>query len=168
MSTREKLTETIIANLKTEVEGFLDWLTPDDESLDGLEERAREFAKVCGGIVFKAGLDSMLEAQEFGYVGSTAEGPGGVAFFERYAPRWISTHLGRFRIKRAYYWDAESRTGRLPLDERWELDEREPSPSLRRSIGMLGAEVPFARARRLRLQRNLRSLGYRRNQRSAP
>ena len=166
MSTQEKLVEMIIANLKREVEGFVQWLQPDGESLDGLEEHARAFAQACGSIAFQAALDAMLEAQNFGYVGSEVKTSGGVARFERYAERWVTTHLGRFRFKRAYYWDAESSSGRIPLDEKWDLDEREPSPSLRRSIGMLAAESPFARDRRIMRQVGLVDLPEKRFQES--
>ena len=168
MSTQEKIVEVIIAELGREVEGFVRELSVSDDKLDDLEERCRAFAKTCGALAFQVVLDAALAAQNYGKEGSWVESPGGGrAYFERYDTRWVITHLGRFKIKRAYYWDAQSGMGRIPLDEKWDLDERAPSPSLRRSIGMLGAEVPFARARKLMRQVGLVDLPEKRYQESS-
>ena len=167
MSTQEEIVELILAEVGREVEGFVNELSIADDSLDDLEERTRAFAKACGASAFEVAVNAMLAAQDLGKEGSWVETPGGRAYFERYDSRWVITHLGRFRIKRAYYWDADSGSGRIPLDEKWDLDERAPSPSLRRSIGVLAAEAPFARDRRIMRQVGLVDLPEKRFQESS-
>ena len=161
------LAEKIMAQLRKEVELLVQKANPSEDTLERTEERSRLFAKRCGGIAFLSMIEASLQAQKYGHVGDRVEGEGGTtAYFERYESRWVRTHLGRFRIKRAYYWDPRHMCGVLPLDERWNLDEREPSPSLRRSIGMLSAEMPFVRGRRLMLQTALVDLPEKRLQES--
>lgn len=168
MSTREEIVELILAEVGQEVERFVGELSVADDKLDDLEERCRALAKVCGASAFKVAVTAMLAAQDLGKEGSwVATAGGGRAYFERYEPRWVITHLGRFRIRRAYYWDADSGRGRIPLDEKWDLDERAPSPSLRRSIGVLAAEAPFARDRRIMRQVGLVDLPEKRFQESS-
>lgn len=163
-----ELVETIMDGLRDEVESFVSSMPLEAEGFDAIEEASRQFARACGAVGFKAVLNRVLEAERFGYVGesvSTAE--GGLALFERYEARWVNTHLGRFRLRRAYYWDAGNGTGRIPLDDKWGLDEREPSPSLRRSIGMVGASSPFSQGRKLMKQLALLDLPEKRLQESS-
>ena len=169
MTSTEALTDIIMIELRREVETLVDSLALDQDTLDVAEGKAREFAKACGAIAFNAHIQASLEAQDYGYVGPAVELPDdkGEAYFERYESRWVATHLGRFRIKRAYYWNPAQGVGAIPLDDTWDLDEREPSPSLRRSIGMLGAEMPFRRGHRLLLQTALIDLPEKRLQESS-
>ena len=166
--TNTMLVDSIMTRLRDEVEALFESVSFESDLLDTMEERGRQFALRCGAVAFEAMLDRSLEEQRFGYVGesvpSVAEGR---AIFERYETRWVLTHLGRFRVRRAYYWDAHNGTGRIPLDEKWELDEREPSPSLRRSIGMVGASGPFAHGRKLMRQLALLDLPEKRLQESS-
>ena len=112
-------------------------------------------------------MDACLEAQNHGHAGDRIEMANGeTAHFERYETRYVLTHLGRIRVRRAYYWSSKSGTGEIPLDKLWDLDEREPSPSLRRSIGMLSAEIPFVRGRKLMMQTALVELPEKRIQES--
>ncbi len=167
MTNNHLLIESIMTKLRTEVEQYVTGMCVDEDVLGKAEERSRQFAQTCGGIVFDAHIQSCLAAQNYGFVGdSVSTGNGGTAKFERYEERWVLTHLGRYRIKRAYYWDPANRSGVIPLDERWNLDSREPSPSLRKSIGMLTAEVPFLRGRRLMKQVALLDLPEKRMQES--
>ncbi len=169
MTSTEALTDIIMSELQREVETLLSDIELEQDSLDQIEGKARAFAKTCGAIAFKAHIQASLEAQAYGYVGSSVElaDDKGRAYFERYESRWVSTHLGRFRLRRAYYWNPSRGEGAIPLDEKWDLDEREPSPSLRRSIGMLGAEMPFRRGHRLMLQTALLDLPDKRLQESS-
>ena len=167
MTNNHLLIESIMTKLRTEVEQYVSGISAGEDVLDKAEERSRQFAQACGGIVFDAHIQACLAAQNYGFVGDSVSTPdGGKANFERYEERWVLTHLGRYRIKRAYYWDPADSSGVLPLDERWDLDAREPSPSLRRSIGMLTAEVPFLRGRRLMKQVALLDLPEKRMQES--
>ena len=165
--TNQKLIDSIMSELGREVETFVKDMQPDTNMLDDAEGAARSFAKRCGGILFQAHVKSCLEAQDYGHVGDSVDLPDGTrAHFERYEKRWVLTHLGRFRFKRAYYWDQTGQASAIPLDEKWDLDAREPSPSLRRSIGMVAAEIPFARARKLMRQTALVDLPEKRLQES--
>ena len=169
MISNKALTEIIMAELRQEVEALVQGVDLEEDSLDQVEAKAREFAKKCGAVALEAHLQASLKAQNYGYVGASVElaDGQGEAYFERYESRWVATHLGRFRIKRAYYWNSFVGKGVIPLDEKWDLDEREPSPSLRRSIGMLGAEMPFRRGHRLMLQTALVDLPEKRLQESS-
>ena len=167
MTNKEMLTDKIMTGLRQEVERFLATLDPSVETLDEAEAKSRSFAMACGAVAQRARVACLLEAQRYGAVGPhVATAAGGIAFFERYEERWVLTHLGRLRIRRAYYWDPDNKEGILPLDERWSLDEREPSPALRRSIGMVSAEIPFVRGRRLVKQLSLSDLPEKRFQES--
>lgn len=169
MTSTEALTDVIMAELKREVERLVQDSDFEQDTLEQIEDKARSFAKTCGAVAFKARIQASLEAQDYGYVGASVELPNdkGLAHFERYESRWVATHLGRFRIRRAYYWNPSQGEGAIPLDEKWDLDEREPSPPLRRSIGMLGAEMPFRRGHRLMLQTALIDLPEKRLQESS-
>jgi hypothetical protein len=159
MTNANSLTDRIMAGLRQEVECFVANLNPSVETLDEAETKSRSFAMACGAVAQQARVACLLEAQRYGAVGPhVATAAGGTAFFERYEERWVLTHLGRLRIRRAYYWDPNNKQGVIPLDERWALDDREPSPALRRSIGMVSAEVPFVRGRRLVEQLSLVNL----------
>jgi hypothetical protein len=165
MTNENSLIDKIMAGLRSEVERFVAGFNPAEETLDQAETASRNFATACGAVAQTARVTCMLEAQC--YVGPQIATPsGGVAFFERYEQRWVLTHLGRLRIRRAYYWDPHKNEGFIPLDERWDLDEREPSPALRRSIGMVSAEIPFMRGRRLVQQLSLVELAEKRLQES--
>ncbi len=167
MTNNKLLTKSIMSEIQREVEKYVDGVSVDKDVLDDAEEMARRFAKTCGGIAFGAHIQACLKAQNNGYVGDKVELPGGgTAFFERYEGRWVLTHLGRFRIRRAYYWDPKNKSGAIPLDEKWDLDQREPSPALRKSVGMLSAEMPFARGQRLMKQTALVDLPEKRIQES--
>ena len=169
MTSNEALINTIMAELHGEVEKLVQEVDLEQECLDQIEGRSRAFAKACGAAACRALIQTCLKAQQHGYVGPSVDlgDDKGIAYFERYESRWVATHLGRFRIKRAYYWSPEQGEGKIPLDEKWDLDEREPSPSLRRSIGMLGAEMPFRRGQRLLLQTALVDLPDKRLQESS-
>jgi hypothetical protein len=165
--TNTMLVDSIMARLRGEVETLVEAGNFCTDTIDDIEGRGRRFALNCGAVAFEALLDRTVAAQHHGYEGeSVSDGAGGRAIFERYEQRWVLTHLGRFRIRRAYYWDANNGTGRIPLDERWDLDEREPSPPLRRSIGMLAASGPFAHGQRLMKQLSLLDLPVKRLQES--
>ncbi|MCP4600301.1 MAG: ISKra4 family transposase [Proteobacteria bacterium] len=167
MTNNQLLIKSIMSEIGGEVEKFVGSVSVENDVLDDAEGMARQFAKNCGGVFFNAHIQACLKAQNNGYVGDKVETTGGgTAYFERYEKRWVLTHLGRFRISRAYYWDPKGKTGAIPLDEKWELDEREPSPALRKSIGMLSAEIPFARGRRLMKQTALVDLPEKRMQES--
>lgn len=169
MTSTEALTDIIMIELRREVETLVSNIVLDQDTLDVAEGKAREFAKACGAIAFSAHVQACLKAQNYGHVGASVELPDdkGRAYFERYESRWVATHVGRFRIRRAYYWNPKQGDGAIPLDEKWDLNEREPSPSLRRSIGMLGAEMPFLRGHRLLLQTALIDLPEKRLQESS-
>jgi hypothetical protein len=148
--TNSELVELIMASLRQDVEGLVECCDFGADGLDALEEKSRQFAVRTGGMVLQSVLDRALEAQRYGYVAERVPTTGGGwACFERYEDRWVRTHLGRLRMRRAYYWDATNGTGCIPLDDRWDLDDREPSPSLRRSIGMVSAHGPFVQGSRL-------------------
>jgi hypothetical protein len=167
MTNNHLLIETIVTKVRAEVEQYVATMHVDEDVLATAEERSRQFAQTCGGIIFDAHIQACLAAQSYGFVGdSISTANGGTANFERYEERWVLTHVGRYRIKRAYYWDPTNCSGVIPLDERWDLDSREPSPSLRKSIGMLTAEVPFLRGRRLMKQVALLDLPEKRMQES--
>jgi len=167
MTNTEMLIESIVSKIRQEVEHYIDGMDIHADILDKAEETARQFAQVCGGVIFSEHIQACLAAQQYGFEGDTTlSSSGGVANFERYEERWVRTHIGRFRIKRAYYWDPANRSGVIPLDDKWDLDRREPSPALRKSIGMLSAEVPFLRGRRLMKQVALVDLPEKRMQES--
>lgn len=167
MTNKELLTKSIMSQITEEVERYVEGVCEDADSLDVAETKARDFAKKCGGVIFETHIQACLRAQKRGYVGDRLELPGGgIAYFERYEKRWVQTHLGRFRISRAYYWDPKTKSGGIPLDKKWDLDEREPSPALRKSIGMLSAEMPFVRGRKLMKQTALLDLPEKRLQES--
>jgi len=167
MTNTEMLIESIVSKIRQEVEHYVYGMDIHADVLDRAEETARRFAQVCGGIIFSEHIQACLAAQQYGFEGDTTlSQSGGVANFERYEERWVRTHVGRFRIKRAYYWDPANSSGVIPLDDKWDLDRREPSPALRKSIGMLSAEVPFLRGRRLMKQVALVDLPEKRMQES--
>jgi len=167
MTNTEMLIESTVSKIRQEVEHYIDGMDIHADILDKAEETARQFAQVCGGVIFSEHIQACLAAQQYGFEGDTTlSSSGGVANFERYEERWVRTHIGRFRIKRAYYWDPANRSGVIPLDDKWDLDRREPSPALRKSIGMLSAEVPFLRGRRLMKQVALVDLPEKRMQES--
>ncbi|HIE54167.1 MAG TPA: ISKra4 family transposase [Chromatiaceae bacterium] len=166
--TNTMLVDSIMDRLRGEVETLVANADLETDVLDEIEEKGRQFALKCGAAAFEAILERTLEKQGYGYQGESVPSVGeGRARFERYETRWVLTHLGRFRVRRAYYWDASNGTGRIPLDEKWDLDEREPSPSLRRSIGMVGAASPFAHGHRLIKQLALVDLPVKRLQESS-
>ena len=114
--TNQKLIDSIMSELGREVETFVKDMQPDTDMLDDAEGAARSFAKRCGGILFQAHVKSCLEAQDYGHVGDSVDLPDGTrAHFERYEKRWVLTHLGRFRFKRAYYWDQTGQASAIPL-----------------------------------------------------
>lgn len=168
MAKDKSLTDTIMEGIRQEVEDLVNRMEPGLDTLDKTEEKCRQFTKSCGRVAFELVIERCLKAHHRGYVGRQVELPtGNPAYFERYERRWVLTHLGRFPIERAYYWSPQDKQGRIPLDEAWDLDDREPSPSLRRSIGMVGAEIPFARGSRLMFQVGLVSLPEKRIQESS-
>ena len=130
MTNENSLIDKIMNGIRHEVEDFVKQHNPNNDILSDVEERSKQLAKACGGVAFEATINNCLKAQNYGHIGNQVETTdGGVAYFERYEKRWVLTHLGRFRINRAYYWDAKNKTGAIPLDVSWDLDQREPSPS---------------------------------------
>lgn len=146
---QQTLIAQIMTALRQEVECLWQDVAPDQATLEQTEQRCRRFAQRAGAIALQSVVAASLKSQQFGYVGPEVQSGPGTAYFERYETRTVLTHLGRIEVRRAYYWNAQAQQGVIPLDVRWQLDSRAPSPTLRRSLAMLGAEVPFARGAKL-------------------
>ena len=74
---------------------------------------------------------------------------GGRARYEGRREGVLSSVLGTVHYKRAYYLCAGCRHGFYPLDQRLGLRPGERSALLESLLGMMGAELPFARATEL-------------------
>ena len=59
--------------------------------------------------------------------------------------RPMTSLLGTFRFKRAYYWCAACSESSAPLDEALSIPHTDFSPAVRNGVSLLGAEVAFGR-----------------------
>lgn len=59
--------------------------------------------------------------------------------------RSVTSLLGKFRFKRAYYWCAECSESGAPLDDALSIAHTQFSPAVRNAVSLMGAEVAFGR-----------------------
>jgi len=90
-------------------------------------------------------LETLLNADGGGYRGVTIpRDEGHTAQFVDYREKKLLTVLGEVRVKRAYYYDKEYRSGLCPKDDSLDIVATSYSPGVRRLISKVGAMRPFA------------------------
>ena len=146
----ERVIEQVRREAAEEAERFLreahERMRAAPEAWTELEKRLRERMLALGG--------SILEAAA-GLAGNGYEGSrrlcecGGTQKYMNDRERDVVGLLGRFRLKRAYYWCPKCRKGHAPLDHRLGIAGSDFTSAVREMIGRVGAEVPFDRGRTL-------------------
>ncbi len=89
-------------------------------------------------------LERLLNSDEGGYQGGNISGDSGLSYdFMGYRDKNVTTVLGKVKVRRAYYYDRESRTGYCPKDKALDIEGTSFSPGVRRIMGRVGAYRPF-------------------------
>lgn len=146
----ERVIEKVRREAAQEAERFLreaqERMKDGPEAWTELEKRLRARMLALGG--------SILEAAA-GLAGNGYEGSrrlcecGDAQKYMNDRERDVVSLLGRFRLKRAYYWCPQCRKGYVPLDHRWGINGTDFTSAVREMIGRVGAEAPFDRGRTL-------------------
>jgi len=109
--------------------------------LEATEFTIRSSMHSLGGKV----LEELLNSDNGGHQGRTIICDNGrKAEFKEYRDKKIRTVLGDISVKRAYYYDKESKTGHCPKDNDLDIQGTSFSPGLRRIMSRVGAYRPFA------------------------
>lgn len=89
-------------------------------------------------------LEKLLNEDGGDYRGRTIPGDNGGLFeFVDYREKKVLTVLGAVKVKRAYYYDGEGKTGVSPKDKALDIEGVSLSPGVRRIMGRAGAYRPF-------------------------
>ncbi len=89
-------------------------------------------------------LERLLNSDEGGYQGGNISGDSGLSYdFMGYRDKNVTTVLGKVKVRRAYYYDRESRAGYCPKDKAFDIEGTSFSPGVRRIMGRVGAYRPF-------------------------
>lgn len=90
-------------------------------------------------------LEKLLNADGGDYRGRTIPCSKGHEFeFIEYRDKELLTVLGNMKVKRAYYYDKECKTGVCPKDAALGVEGTSISPGVRRIMARVGAYRPFA------------------------
>jgi hypothetical protein len=146
--------EAIFADMRRkageEAERFLreaqERLKARPEAWGELEKQLRSRMLALGGSIWEAAASLAGN----GYEGSRRVCEcGGTQKYMNDRERDAVGLLGRFRLKRAYYWCPNCRKGRAPLDHRLGIEGSDFTEGVREMIGRVGAEVALDRGRAL-------------------
>lgn len=89
-------------------------------------------------------LEKLLNSDEGDYQGGNILGDIGLNYdFMGYRDKNVTTVLGKVKVRRAYYYDRESRAGYCPKDKALDIEGTSFSPGVRRIMGRVGAYRPF-------------------------
>lgn len=117
-------------------------LTRSPEALADLEKAVRVGVHGIGATV----LAEAVALGGNGYDGASRScGCGRRQKYMSDRERSVTSLLGTFRFKRAYYWCAECSESRAPLDDALGIAHTDFSPAVRRAVSLTGAEVAFGR-----------------------
>jgi len=93
-------------------------------------------------------LEKVINADQGGYGGPKLEcGPGEPARFLGYRDKEVVTVVGPVKVRRAYYYCAESQQGWIPKDEALDIVGTHLSPGVRRMMGRVGSKESFDQGR---------------------
>ncbi len=93
-------------------------------------------------------LEKVLNGDQGGYEGPRIKvGQGQEARFLGYRDKGVVTVLGSVKVRRAYYYCAESQQGRIPKDEALDIVGTRFSPGVRRMMGRVGSKESFDEGR---------------------
>ena len=109
--------------------------------LESLEMCVRSSMHRVGSIM----LEKLLNSDGGDYRGRTIPCDKGhnLEFIE-YRDKEVLTVLGDVKVKRAYYYDKECKSGFSPKDKALDIEGTSFSPGVRRMMGRVGAYRPFA------------------------
>lgn len=108
--------------------------------LESLEMHIRSSMHGIGSIM----LEKLLNADGGGYRGRTIPCSKGHDFeFIEYRDKELLTVLGNMKVRRAYYYDKECKTGICPKDNALGVEGTSISPGVRRIMTRVGAYRPF-------------------------
>lgn len=108
--------------------------------MESFEMQIRSSMHGIGSIM----LEKLLNTDGGDYRGRTIPCSKGHDFeFIEYREKELLTVLGRMKVKRAYYYDKECRTGICPKDIRLGIDGTSISPGVQRIMARVGAYRPF-------------------------
>lgn len=108
--------------------------------LESMEMHIRSSMHGVGRII----LEKLLNSDSGDYQGrSIADDKGHKAFFIDYRDKEVQTVLGKVKIKRAYYYDYESKGGYCPKDKLLDIIGTSFSPGTRKIMGRVGAYRSF-------------------------
>ena len=108
--------------------------------LESFETHIRSSMHGIGSIM----LEKLLNADGGDYRGRTIPcGNGHVFEFIEYRDKGLLTVLGNVKVKRAYYYDKECKTGICPKDNALGVEGTSISPGVQRIMARVGAYRPF-------------------------
>jgi hypothetical protein len=112
--------------------------------LEALEMAVRESMHQIGSHL----LEKVINADQGGYGGPRLEcGPGESARFLGYRDKEVVTVVGPVKVRRAYYYCAESQQGWIPKDDALDIVGTHLSPGVRRMMGRVGSKESFDQGR---------------------
>ena len=109
--------------------------------LESLEIYIRSSMHAVGSVI----LEKLLNSDGGDYRGRTQPCEKGHVFeFKEYRDKEVLTLLGPVTIRRSYYYDEGCQTGWCPKDKALDIVGTSLSPGVRRIMGRVGANGPFA------------------------
>jgi len=146
----EAVIETLRRKAADEVASFV------REAVQGMEISPEGLAKMEKGLRERMqGLGASILGAVMGLAGNGYTGSrqvcecGGQRKYVSDRERDVVSLLGKFRLKRAYYWCAQCGKGEAPLDKQLGIVSSEFTPTVRELVGRLGAQTPFEQGRDL-------------------
>jgi len=104
-------------------------------------------ALALGQRIAQLALADRLQQGGTGYSASSQSCPcGRKQRFHRYSTKTVRTLIGEVTYRRAYYRCCACGASACPLDEQLGQSEREVSPGVERTLALLSAHLPFAKA----------------------
>lgn len=141
--TTEQL-DTLISVIKEQIR--LDLGQGEPESISEMERRVKRTLQHVGTLWLRCWLEQVDGAYPEPQVPCPC---GEEAKYVRRRDGMIITLFGRVYFRRAYYLCPHCHQGRYPLDQHLGYQSGRLTPELYGSVGRLGAEIPFERARDL-------------------
>lgn len=143
------LTDQIIASVETWQEQLRAQLNSADHnslSMATLEQAALALAQRIAQLA----LADRLQQGGTGYRASSQACPcGRKQHFHRYSTRTVRTLFGEVTYRRAYYRCRTCGASTCPLDAQLGQSAREVSPAVERTLALLSAHLPFAKAEQI-------------------
>lgn len=120
--------------------------TSDSLSMATFEQAAL----ALGQHLAQLALADQLQQVGTGYEAATrACDCGSKQRFQRYSSKTVRTLIGAVTYKRAYYHCPQCGVGTCPLDQQLGQSTREVSPGVARTLALLSAHLPFAKAEQI-------------------